>query len=115
MANYATSADYQEYLSGKEAVIDTASFAFFARKATQLINQQTFGNISEVTEAIKNCCCEVAESFFKQDQKSAEITSEKVGNYSVTKNVKTAPEYDSERTGIIRSWLLDTGLLYRGV
>ena len=114
MANYANAADYTAFLSGKEAVINAASFDFYARKATQLINQQTFGNISEVTDNIKNCCCEVAESFYKQDNDKG-ITSEKVGNYSVSKNVKSGADYSSDRTGIIRSYLLDTGLLYKGV
>jgi hypothetical protein len=115
MTNFATSTDYDTYLAGKEAVIDTASFDYYARKATQLINQMTFNRITETTEKIKFCCCEVAESFYKQEQKTSEISSEKVGNYSVTKTVKSAPEWDSERTGIIRNWLLDTGLLYKGV
>lgn len=114
MTNYATSTNYTAYLSGKEAVIDTASFDFYARKATQLINQQTFGRIVEVTDEIKSCCCEVAESFYKQDNDKG-ITSEKVGNYSVSKNVKTVSDYSCDRIGIIRDCLLDTGLLYKGV
>lgn len=114
MVNYASAADYATYLSGREAVINAASFDFYARKATQLINQQTFGNISEITDYITDCCCEVAESFYKQDNDKG-ITSEKVGNYSVSKTVKSGADYNSDRTGIIREYLLDTGLLYKGV
>ncbi len=114
MTNYATQSDYTAYLSGKEVVIDTASFDFYSRKATQLINTATFGRIVEVTDEIKMCCCEVAESFYNQDNDERE-TSEKVGSYSVTKNVKSDSDYSRERTGIIRAYLLDTGLLYRGV
>ena len=59
MTNYATQSDYTAYLSGKEVVIDTASFDFYSRKATQLINTATFGRIVEVTDEIKMCCCRI--------------------------------------------------------
>lgn len=117
MTNYATSEDYTAYLSGKEAVINTASFDFYSRKATKLISQMTFDRLIEIDipEEVKLCCCEVAESIFKQDQKSADITSEKVGNYSVSRNVMSASDYDASRRAIIKNWLADTGLIYKGV
>lgn len=118
-------ADYdfytKEYLFGKKAVIDTASFDFYANKATQYIRQQTFGNINEDTEipnCVKMCCCEIAELLYNADKNGhSTITSEKVGDLSVSyesaesqgqalsKNIKSA----------IYLWLSGTDLLYRGV
>ena len=73
-------ADYdfykKEYLCGKSAVIDTASFDFYARKATQRIKVFTFDNIDEsnIPEYVKFCCCEVAELLYK-DENSTNIVS----------------------------------------
>ena len=60
--NYADFDFYtSEYLCGKEAVIDTASFNFYARKATQKIKQYTFDIVpKDVPQCVKMCCCEVA-------------------------------------------------------
>ena len=85
-------ADYdfytKEYLFGKKAVIDTASFDFYAKKATQYIRQQTFGNINEDTEipnCVKMCCCDIAELLYNADSNEhSTITSEKVGDLSVS-------------------------------
>lgn len=116
-------ADYdfytKEYLCWKEAVIDTASFDYYAQKATQKINQYTFGRIGDdVPKCVKLCCCELAELLYKADSKCANngISSEKVGDVSVS--------YESEESqrkvlsnnirSAIYSWLADTGLLYRG-
>ncbi|MGN1138364.1 MAG: hypothetical protein ACI4RM_02870 [Ruminococcus sp.] len=111
----------KEYLCDKKAVIDTASFDFYAKQATQYIRQQTFGNINEDAEipnCVKMCCCEIAELLYKSaDNERSGITSEKVGDLSVSyesaesqgqalsKNIKSA----------IYLWLSGTGLLYRGV
>lgn len=117
-------ADYNfyksEYLCGKNAVIDTASFDFYARKATQMIKTYTFNNIDEsnIPECVKLCCCEVAELLYKDENSTntKSISSERVGDVSVSyesadnqrqalsKNIRT----------VIRSWLADSGLLYRG-
>lgn len=111
----------KEYLFGRNAVVDTASFDFYARKATQKIKTYTFNNIDESTipECVKLCCCEVAELLYKDENSTNvnSISSERVGDVSVSyesadsqrqvlsKNIRTA----------IRSWLADSGLLYRGV
>lgn len=118
-------ADYEfyknEYLCGRKAVIDTASFAFYARQATQKIKQYTFDNIDEnsIPESVRLCCCEVAELIYTYDHSEAGtgVVSASVGDESVSyesaestgqllsKNIKSA----------VYSWLADTGLLYRGV
>ena len=109
------------YLVGKEAVIDTASFAYYARKATQIIKQNTFGNINEssIPDEVKMCCCELAEHLFTQAElvkSNNGIASEKVGEYSVSYvDVEKAKTTNVEViNSTINSWLLMTGLLYRG-
>lgn len=110
-----------EYLSGKKAVIDTASFNFYARKATQVIKKYTFDNVDEthIPECVKLCCCEVAELLYKADSSSASkgITSEKVGDVSVSYESTDSQGQALSKNirSVVRSWLADTVLLYRGV
>lgn len=120
-------ADYtfytDKYLQGKEAVINTADFPFFALKATKAIKQYTFDNIDEnepIIEEVQMCCCELAEYFFDFEHQSKNqtngILSEKVGELSITyESGKSKEEYRQNITkGIIYTWLSSTGLLYRG-
>ncbi|MEG0899519.1 MAG: hypothetical protein RSF40_07415 [Oscillospiraceae bacterium] len=121
---YADSTFYKSnYLSGKAAIIDTAVFPFFERKAANYIKQNTFNRVSESspTESVKMCCCELAELYFNEDKElqalSSGIKSEKVGEYSVSYDEKIAItySYSQRRYDCICDWLLNTGLLYRGV
>lgn len=117
-------ADYnfytKEYLCGRKAVIDTASFCFYAKQATQYIRRQTFGNINEDEEipyCVKMCCCDVAELIYKSNNNDhSGITSEKVGDLSVS--YESAESQGQVLSKNIRSaiylWLADTDLLYRG-
>ncbi len=115
----------KEYLSGRKAVIDTASFDFYARKATQIVKTYTFKNVdeAEIPECVKMCCCEVAELLFKADNSSASssissgISSEKVGDQSISYESADSQRQalSSNIKSVIYSWLADTGLLYRGV
>jgi hypothetical protein len=107
---------------GRQAVIDTAVFPYYALKASQVINHHACGNIIETEQFIDEvqmCCCELAEELYNQEKlikSSNGIASEKVGEYSVN-------YVDGEKTKIasvdainstINRWLLMTGLLYRG-
>lgn len=120
---YADEAFYVEnYLLGRKPVI-TAGFSFYARQASQLIDQYTFGRlvgVGEVPEEVKMCCCELSEAGFrreKQQKAASGKTSEKIGTYSATfgtaqENAKAAA---SEQRSIILKWLGNTGLCYQGV
>ena len=109
-----------EYLCGKEAVINTA-FNFYSKQATQHIRQQTFGNINEDEEiplCVKMCCCDVAELLYKAEHNDhSGVTSEKVGDLSVS--YESADSQGQALLKNIRSaiylWLSGTDLLYRGV
>lgn len=120
--NYANNTYYTEtYLVGKEAVIDAASFDFYARKATQIIKQNTFNRVddSSIPEEVKMCCCELAELAYKaeKDKIKANVSSEKVGSYSVEYKApeKIEQEYNTGVNTALYSWLVMTGLLYRGL
>lgn len=120
MTAYADYNFYQsEYLSGKAAVIPSEAFGHYAKKASAHINQHTFGDIGEnVPEAIKLCCCELAELFYKSESSPTAdgLVNEKVGDFSRSYESGTTAikELPRQISGIIRSWLADTGLLYHG-
>lgn len=111
-------ADYQyyidNYLLGKEAVIPTASFAFYAKGATRLIDSTT-NNQATDTESVKQCCCELAELAYNADVAKSYPQSEKVGDYAVTYSPQSAVEYAADVGRVLRKWLGNTGFLYCGV
>lgn len=110
-----------EYLCGKKAVIDTASFSFYARKATQTIKQYTLDNVPvDIPECVKMCCCEIAEAIYKDEEtanKHSGVTSERVGNWSKSyESTEQAMQVMQKNIkSIVYKWLSGTGLLYRGV
>ncbi len=122
MANYVDNMYYTDtYLAGKEAVVDAASFNFYARQATQIIRQHTFNRVSKgnIPEEVKMCCCELAELAYKaeKDKAKAKVSSEKVGSFSV--EYKTPEQidqgYNAGVNAALGNWLGMTGLLYRGM
>ncbi|MBQ8298163.1 MAG: hypothetical protein IJX77_10325 [Ruminococcus sp.] len=122
MKAYADEAYYKDYyLCGKEAVIN-ASFDYYARQASQLIDRYTYDNISgeDIPEEVKQCCCELAELMFRDEASelpNTGISSESVQgwsrSYESTEARKTALA-GSQRSCIYK-WLSNTGLLYSGV
>jgi hypothetical protein len=117
MTNYADCAYYTGTYKG--AVIDAASFDSYARKATQIIKQYTFGNVDEAStpDEVKMCCCEVAEVIFKADKsrhpgKTSEKTGEASVSYESDASIDAKLEKDTVKT--LYNWLGMTGLLYRG-
>jgi len=117
MTNYA---DYTYYIDTyKGAVLDTASFDLYALKATQKIKLYTLDriNVDNISEEVKMCCCELAELMYKHDREDSNgITSEKVGEHSVSYVSPEAKEklLNLSVKSIIYNWLAMTGLLYRG-
>lgn len=110
----------ETYLSGKEAVLSAASFAYWERKASNEVRNMTFGNIDESREIPKDvqmCVCEVAELLYTQDKKAKEsgVASEKVGDYSVTYRVQSEGEKVAEVKNTVVQWLANSGLMYCGV
>ena len=109
---------------GRKPVISTG-FLFYARQASQTIDQYTFGRLKDATEAdipeaVRMCCCELAEAEFqreKQKNASGGKTSEKIGTYSVSfgSAAELANAAIRERREVVMKWLANTGLCYRGV
>lgn len=117
MTTYADHTYYTDTYKG--AVLDTASFPLYVRKATQKIKLHTFGRITidNITDEVKMCCCELAEAIFTHEKvDNGNIASEKVGEYSKSYVDKQKIEelFRGQCNEIIQSWLAMTGLLYRG-
>ena len=120
MAVYADSDFYTRvYLGGRAAVISSAYFPFYARKASSYIDQYTFGCIgSDVLDVVRLCCCELAEALFRIDSSPSfnGISNERVGDISVSYESAEIKQKNLPKTvkSIVYSWLADTDLLYRG-
>lgn len=120
--NYADEEYYKnEYLCGKEAVINTA-FDFYARSATAEIKRFTGRNVDEnnISDCVKNCCCELAETIYTHEKSTAQSngkSSESVGGWSVSYESKEQSEtnFNNSVCEIICKWLNGTGLLFSGV
>lgn len=112
-----------KYLLKREAVIDTASFPFWEREASQEVRKYTLDNIDEsepIPEVVQLCICAVAEHLYKCDKQESEtgsVISEKDGSWSAT--YETAKQSEDNKQAkiakIIFKWLGSTGLLYRGM
>lgn len=119
--NYADESYYtNEYLCGKEAVIN-AAFDFYARAATAEIKQFTGRNVDEgnIPPCVKNCCCELAETIYTHEKTAADISgksSESVGGWSVSYENREQSEtiYRNTITDCVYKWLSGTGLLFAG-
>jgi hypothetical protein len=124
MKVYADDGFYKDtYLLGRKPVISTG-FSFYARSASKIMNSLTFGRIdklSELTEDIQMCCCEIAERCYtneKEHKAAGGKTSEKIGTYSATFSEKVLTDIDistADAYRIMNKWLSETGLLYRGI
>ena len=122
---YADNAFYtNEYLCGKEAVIPAASFGFYSREASAVIDRHTFGKIDpdNVPDEVRFCCCELAEQGFTRAAEtehsgSGNVASESVGGWSVTyiSPAEAASGQSMSESACLKKWLSGTGLLYMGV
>lgn len=123
MVIYADEEFYIEsYLLGKKPVI-SAGFPFYARQASQVIEQYTFGRLKDmevIPVEARMCCCELAEAEYQRDKQQREAggkASEKIGTYSVSFRAiqEIAEAAREEGRSIVMRWLADTGLCYQGV
>lgn len=118
MEIYADFNFYQETFKGT-LIEDENSFNRMAIEASFFINEQTLGRIDIPGEEVKLATCAIAEVTHKEYIQNSEdqIASETVGPHSVSyvKSTKTAEEYDKEKLRLLRMYLVNTGLLYRGL
>jgi len=111
------------YLAGKSAAVTAADFPYYAKQASAVIDRYTHGNIdsADVPDAVRECCCELAEIISKSDSSKASkkdgISSESVQgwsqSYESSESRKNALR--SSQKECIYKWLSNTGLLYSGV
>ena len=114
---YITFDYYRTSFMGTE-IKDDVTFERARIEAEAYIDQITRGNITEVTDAVKNATCAVAEIICKQaHDEEATVSSESVGNHSrsYTKATKTTAEREAEKYRKAALYLSRTGLLYRGL
>ena len=120
-----------EYLSGRDPVIAGNLFDYYATKATAEIRNcvSLDADLSDPADEVKAATCEVAEILCRMDgsgQTDSDahsipvgVSSEKVGEYSVTYVNNTGTGKAQEQNHMIQRalvhWLGPTGLLYRGV
>lgn len=114
---YADYVYYTEKFHG--SLVPEKSFERNALQASRYIDNVTFGRIgSDVTDAVKNACCALAEIYYSgtlSPRAASGVTSEKVGNYSVTYAAAENVSTQQKRLRFaVKLWLGSTGLLYRG-
>ena len=131
-------ADYTYYTGTYYGTqIASADWNRLATRASDFIDYYTLGRASQFVEAhpesdaVKKCCCALAEMYqnIEKARESASaaagdsgmLQSESVGSYSRTYRngaesyAQTDELEKAEATGIAQRYLLQTGLLYRGI
>ena len=119
---YVTEEYYQsEYLCGRDSALEE-SFLYYAAKASQKIDQYTYGRLKsgwDVTDDVKICCCELAEYLYSCDDKekqTAGLKSYSNDGDSGTFDTESFSREEKEKKirSIIRAYLSDSGILYQG-
>ena len=116
--------DYAYYKDSFGGTLAAEEFNRYARKAERFLNYGIMGEISEVTEQVKNAVCAAAEAVAEIREGVANIPqgikSESTDGYSVTYNNDYNADELAEREKramykVIKQELSGTGLLYQGV
>jgi len=123
---YITETDYAGIYKGQ--TIDSAKFARFALRASDELDKITFNRVrraglagydADVQEAIKLATCALAEALSLKDEATEGTgiitTSEKVGPYNYSIDAQSVEKLWSDALKLSRKYLLQTGLLYRGI
>lgn len=113
-------ADYEFYIDCyRGSRIPEADFARLAERATEYIDFATLGtamDYPDTRQLVKKACCAVAEAYQTNEQGGG-VVSETVGK--ITRNyaagVSTTPTEEQRLYRAISRYLLQEGLLYRGV
>ena len=114
--------NYWEYME-RGGTLEEAAFSRFAFGAEQTIRKATFGRVDkmqEVPESVKWLTLELVD-MAAQAAENANLSSEKVGEWSKSYEVVTEAERQEKENALIRSYLTaetdDNGvpLLYLGV
>lgn len=117
-------ADYPFYTDKYHGEMDEADFQRHILTASQYIRYMTMGRADEYEgDELKYAACESADVLYSASQSLSglgEKKSENTDGYSVSyvtqgKDGETSEELSNRKmSGVIRKWLLPTGLLYAG-
>jgi hypothetical protein len=109
-----------------------ADFNKYERKARVFLDSITFNRLQDdatlITDAVKDCLCEMMEKSFGLEQEEAAtggklIASETVDGFTQTYAIADGEKNEIDKSkidkiklyNIAREYLVNTGLLYRGV
>ena len=120
MTAYADYAFYtSEYLG--RVITSEKDFAYYALRASEIIDSKTFGRIGEITPAVKMACCAAADQLYSDASARAKaaggISSESVDGYSVSYrayDAKSGAESKKRVDDAVKRYLANTGLMFRG-
>lgn len=128
---YATLVDYTEVYVGQET-IDDSEFATLAERASDIIDEVTLGSIQRVgfdnmsaeqKKAVKKAVCAQIDHLYLQGIENA-ISGGSTGSYNIGKTTITRGVGTSGATStgasarvspLVKGYLFNVGLLYRGV
>ena len=121
--SYATYEDYLDVYHG--TVLTAEQFTIYSDRASDYIDRITMGRAASYTDEsnmLAKACCAGAEQYQMIDAvrasvKGGAIASESVGRHSVSYRspAETIAELEKQLKLTVEGYLLNTGLLYRGV
>lgn len=119
-----------EYLLGRENAIPGDIFQYWEKQAEKILNQYTFSRLVAkcelITDAVKDCTCELAELLYEADRVSRQASEQggflqsysndgESGTFDLSQSVYTEDGKKKKIREIIYRNLGHTGLLYAGV
>ena len=120
MTAYADYAFYTDKYLGR-IIPNENDFAYYALRASEIIDNKTFGRINEITPAVQLACCAAADELYNDASAKAKaasgVSSESVDGYSVSyRAYNTEAEKVAEKkvNAAIKRYLGSTGLMFRG-
>ena len=120
MTAYADYAFYTDKYLGRIIPNDN-DFAYYALRASEIIDNKTFGRINEITPAVQLACCAAADELYSDASAKAKaasgVSSESVDGYSVSYRAydgKSDAESKKRVDDAVKRYLANTGLMFRG-
>ena len=120
MTAYADYAFYTDKYLGR-IIPNENDFAYYALRASEIIDNKTFGRINEITPAVQLACCAAADELYSDASAKAKaasgVSSESVDGYSVSYRAYNteAEKVAEKRVNVaIKRYLGSTGLMFRG-
>lgn len=102
---YANYGYYKNCYNG--SMIGQSDFTYYAGRATAYIKSHTVDSLDIDTAA--QACCALSEAIFKHEDKSNNISSEKVGDYSVNYNSVNAATLDDKMAKVLSQYINPVG------